>query len=99
MQPSQQQQLQSHQKQQNKRVINQYAEPIRTTGSIVNQRASLPTSMHLQANETIPNIPEPDYSLSESDDDDENSVLVAHNTKMNEHIAVPVETSGNSNTR
>lgn len=49
---------------------------------------------------TMPQIPDPDYSLSESDDDDENSVLLAHNTKMNEHIpVVPVETSGNSNNR
>lgn len=47
----------------------------------------------------MPQIPDPDYSLSESDGEDENSVLVAHNTKMNERIAVPVETSGNSNTR
>lgn len=50
---------------------------------------------------TMPQIPDPDYSLSESDDDDdENSVLLAHNTKMNEHIpVVPAETSGNSNNR
>lgn len=47
----------------------------------------------------VPQIPDPDYSLSESDGEDENSVLLAHNTKMNEHIAVPAETSGNSNTR
>lgn len=49
----------------------------------------------------MPQIPDPDYSLSESDDDDdENSVLLAHNTKMNEHIpVVPAETSGNSNNR
>lgn len=47
----------------------------------------------------MPQIPDPDYSLSESDGEDENSVLVAHNTKMNERIAVPVETSGNSNAR
>ncbi|XP_037895981.1 uncharacterized protein LOC119641410 isoform X3 [Glossina fuscipes] len=45
-----------------------------------------------------PPIPEPDYSLSESDGEDENSILVARNTKLNEKIAlidVP-ETSGNS---
>lgn len=50
---------------------------------------------------SMPQIPDPDYSLSESDDDDdENSVLLAHNTKMNEHIpVVPAETSGNSNNR
>ncbi|XP_034653289.1 SH3 and multiple ankyrin repeat domains protein 1 isoform X10 [Drosophila subobscura] len=45
-----------------------------------------------------PPIPEPDYSCSESDGEDENSILVARNTKLNEKIAlfdVP-ETSGNS---
>ncbi|XP_067626978.1 protein shank isoform X2 [Eurosta solidaginis] len=45
-----------------------------------------------------PPIPEPDYSFSESDGEDENSILVARNTKLNEkiaHIEVP-ETSGNS---
>ena len=48
-----------------------------------------------------PPIPEPDYSLSESDGEDENSILVARNTKLNEKIAlidVP-ETSGNSQAR
>ncbi|XP_065719610.2 protein shank isoform X7 [Drosophila suzukii] len=47
---------------------------------------------------TAPPIPEPDYSCSESDGEDENSILVARNTKLNEKIAlfdVP-ETSGNS---
>ncbi|XP_054741154.1 SH3 and multiple ankyrin repeat domains protein 1 isoform X7 [Anastrepha obliqua] len=45
-----------------------------------------------------PPIPEPDYSFSESDGEDENSILVARNTKLNEKIGlieVP-ETSGNS---
>lgn len=49
-----------------------------------------------------PPIPEPDYSLSESDGENESSILLAHNTKMNEHIsllAMPSESSGNSNTR
>ncbi|XP_017471741.1 PREDICTED: uncharacterized protein LOC108362982 isoform X9 [Rhagoletis zephyria] len=47
---------------------------------------------------SAPPIPEPDYSFSESDGEDENSILVARNTKLNEKIAlieVP-ETSGNS---
>ncbi|XP_039147833.1 uncharacterized protein LOC6734397 isoform X7 [Drosophila simulans] len=47
---------------------------------------------------SAPPIPEPDYSCSESDGEDENSILVARNTKLNEKIAlfdVP-ETSGNS---
>lgn len=48
-----------------------------------------------------PPIPDPDYSLSESDGEDEKSLILAHNTKMNEHItlAMPAESSGNSNTR
>lgn len=49
-----------------------------------------------------PPIPEPDYSLSESDGENESSILLAHNTKMNEHISLlsmPSESSGNSNTR
>lgn len=78
------------------RPANQYAQPIRagTLPHPLHHRASLPQL-------TIPDIPEPDYSESdgESDGEDENSVLVAHNTKMNERIAVPIETSGNSNTR
>lgn len=76
------------------RPANQYAQPIRagTLPHPAHQRASLPQLI-------MPQIPDPDYSLSESDDDDENSVLVAHNTKMNERIAVPAETSGNSNAR
>lgn len=76
------------------RPANQYAQPIRagTLPHPLHHRASLPQL-------TMPQIPDPDYSLSESDGEDENSVLVAHNTKMNERIAVPIETSGNSNTR
>lgn len=49
-----------------------------------------------------PPIPEPDYSLSESDGENESSILLAHNTKMNEHISAlppPSESSGNSQTR
>lgn len=47
-----------------------------------------------------PPIPDPDYSLSESDGETENSILLAHNTKMNEHISMPpAENSGNSHMR
>lgn len=76
------------------KTSNQYAQPIRagTLPHPMHQRASLPQL-------SMPQIPDPDYSLSESDDEDENSILLAHNTKMNEHIAVPIETSGNSNAR
>lgn len=78
------------------RPINQYAQPIRagTLPHPTNNRTPLS-----QMTVPVPQIPDPDYSLSESDGEDENSVLLAHNTKMNEHIAVPAETSGNSNTR
>lgn len=58
--------------------------------------------MSAAATGPAPPIPEPDYSLSESDGDDENSIIVARNTKLNEKIDlidVPAETSGNSNTR
>lgn len=67
---------------------NQYAEPIPR----INE-------MKQNTDNNMPNIPDPDYSLSESDGEDENSVLLANNTKMNENIPVPVETSGNSNAR
>lgn len=45
-----------------------------------------------------PPIPDPDYSLSESDGETENSILLAHNTKMNAQIGGPPsnENSGNN---
>lgn len=46
-----------------------------------NRCHTMPTKL-LQA----PPIPDPDYSLSESDGETENSILVAHNTKMNAQI-------------
>lgn len=73
--------------------MNQYAEPIRSRANDGQPNAQG------AVDSTIPNIPDPDYSLSESDGEDENSVLLANNTKMNENIPVPVETSGNSNAR
>ncbi|XP_037031724.1 protein shank isoform X6 [Bradysia coprophila] len=70
---------------------NQYAQPIR--GGLQQRSNTIPAKL------SAPPIPDPDYSLSESEGEDENSVLVAHNTKMNEHIALmPSESSGNSNT-
>lgn len=47
-----------------------------------------------------PPIPDPDYSLSEdeSDGDDENSILVARNTKLNEKIAL-IDVPDNANAR
>ncbi|EDW77153.2 uncharacterized protein Dwil_GK22217 [Drosophila willistoni] len=56
------------------------------------------SSVAVASSGSAPPIPEPDYSCSESDGEDENSILVARNTKLNEKIAlfdVP-ETSGNS---
>lgn len=71
---------------------NQYAQPIR--GGLQQRSNTIPSKL------SAPPIPDPDYSLSESEGEDENSVLLAHNTKMNEHIALmPSESSGNSNTR
>lgn len=74
----------------------QYAQPIRagTLPHPPSARPSIPQFGTLPA--AAPQIPDPDYSLSESDGEDENSVLLAHNTKMNENISVPIETSGNS---
>lgn len=51
--------------------------PTSNTNAVVN----LPTN-------SAPPIPEPDYSLSESDGEDENSILVARNTKLNEKISI-----------
>lgn len=55
---------------------------------------------------TSPPIPDPDYSLSESDgeDNEENSIMLARNTKYNaknlsEIPPQPIENSGTSNTR
>lgn len=75
---------------------NQYAQPIR--GGLQQQQQQ--RSSTIPSKLSAPPIPDPDYSLSESEGEDENSVLLAHNTKMNEHIALmPSESSGNSNTR
>lgn len=79
--------------------INQYALPVRSPGAqqVQSLRAnSMPPLKGMAA----PPIPDPDYSLSESDGEDEKSLILAHNTKMNEHITLPpLESSGNSNTR
>lgn len=60
--------------QQQQKPSNQYAQPIRagTLPHPIHHRASLPQI-------SMPQIPDPDYSLSESDGEDENSVLAAHN--------------------
>lgn len=77
------------------RQTNQYAQPIRSgilTNSHNNEKPASPMP--------APQIPDPDYSLSESDSEDESSMILARNTKMNEQIGLlPVETSGNSSTR
>lgn len=43
-----------------------------------------------------PPIPDPDYSLSESDGETENSILLAHNTKMNAQIGGPASVENRS---
>lgn len=85
----------------------QYAQPGRQVATnqqpmLLQHRHSASAVMSAAATGPAPPIPEPDYSLSESDGDDENSIIVARNTKLNEKIDlidVPAETSGNSNTR
>lgn len=76
----------------------QYAQPLRA-GTLPHPQTARPSLPQFGTLQAAPQIPDPDYSLSESDGEDENSVLLAHNTKMNEHITVPAETSGNSNAR
>lgn len=67
-----------------------------TTGNSWTASSNTMPAKLLQA----PPIPDPDYSLSESDGETENSILLAHNTKMNEHIGMPpAENSGNSHIR
>lgn len=89
------------QSQQNVINPNQYALPIRNqTGNGVDMTASQTNTLN------APPIPDPDYSLSESDDE-ENSVMLAKNIKNNaaveingqNNLGLIAETSGNSNTR
>lgn len=89
------------QSQQNVINPNQYALPIRNqTGNGVDMTASQTSTLN------APPIPDPDYSLSESDDE-ENSVMLAKNIKNiaavdingQNNLGLIAETSGNSNTR
>lgn len=93
----------AQQSQQNIINPNQYALPIR------NQTGNGGGTGDLTASQTntlnAPPIPDPDYSLSESDDE-ENSVMLAKNIKNNtieingqNNLGLIAETSGNSNTR
>ncbi|XP_012160806.1 homeobox protein 5 isoform X3 [Ceratitis capitata] len=93
--------------------ISQYAQPTTSHSSLQQPQLQQQTSYDeaqqngIEVNNTnnnhvgtgpAPPIPEPDYSFSESDGEDENSILVARNTKLNEKITlteVP-ETSANS---
>lgn len=80
------------------RQPNQYAQPIRS-GILMNSQVN-ETSSSSSSSSAVPQIPDPDYSLSESEGEDESSMILARNTKMNEHISLlPAETSGNSSTR
>lgn len=90
------------QSQQNVINPNQYALPIRNqtgNGGLIDMTASQTNTLN------APPIPDPDYSLSESDDE-ENSVMLAKNIKNNavelngqNNLGLIAETSGNSNTR
>lgn len=91
------------QSQQNVINPNQYALPIRNNQTGNGGNVDVTTSQTNTLN--APPIPDPDYSLSESDDE-ENSVMLAKNIKNNavetngqNNLGLIAETSGNSNTR
>lgn len=80
---------------------NQYAQPCRSLSNAT-QKPQAP----IQTTTTIPAppIPDPDYSLSESDGEEDNSVLQGRivtktNGTAKEPPPPPAESSGNSNTR
>lgn len=88
-------------------VSSPYAQPGWPGGGQQQQQQQPVSVIHRNGSNTMPSkllqappIPDPDYSLSESDGETENSILLAHNTKMNEHISMPpAENSGNSHMR
>uniref|UniRef100_A0A182KB42 PDZ domain-containing protein n=1 Tax=Anopheles christyi TaxID=43041 RepID=A0A182KB42_9DIPT len=88
----------------NSTSLHQYAQPGRP-GSDSQQQVAQPQALYKSPPNSAPPLPEPDYSLSESDPDEDNSVrLVRTHTKMNEDLrttqnpGMAAETSGNSNT-
>lgn len=83
---------------------NQYAQPGRP-GADTQQQIAQPQALYKSPPNSAPPLPEPDYSLSESDPDEDNSVrLVRTHIKTNgdlktQNPGMAAETSGNSNTR
>uniref|UniRef100_A0A182PEV4 SH3 and multiple ankyrin repeat domains protein n=1 Tax=Anopheles epiroticus TaxID=199890 RepID=A0A182PEV4_9DIPT len=83
---------------------NQYAQPGRP-GTDTQQQVAQPQALYKSPPNSAPPLPEPDYSLSESDPDEDNSVrLVRSHIKTNGDVkttqnpGMAAETSGNSNT-
>ncbi|XP_049290577.1 platelet binding protein GspB isoform X2 [Anopheles funestus] len=83
---------------------NQYAQPGRP-GAETQQQVAQPQALYKSPPNNAPPLPEPDYSLSESDPDEDNSVrLVRTHMKTNgdlkatQNPGMAAETSGNSNT-
>ncbi|XP_053661223.1 uncharacterized protein LOC128710205 [Anopheles marshallii] len=83
---------------------NQYAQPGRP-GAETQQQVAQPQALYKSPPNNAPPLPEPDYSLSESDPDEDNSVrLVRTHMKTNGDLkathnpGMAAETSGNSNT-
>uniref|UniRef100_A0A1B0DRH9 Uncharacterized protein n=1 Tax=Phlebotomus papatasi TaxID=29031 RepID=A0A1B0DRH9_PHLPP len=80
---------------------NPYAQPCRSLSNASQRpQAPVPAATTIPA----PPIPDPDYSLSESDGEEDNSVLQARITPKTNGTtkvepAAPAESSGNSNTR
>ncbi|XP_050079533.1 uncharacterized protein LOC126567348 [Anopheles maculipalpis] len=84
---------------------NQYAQPGRPGSAETQQQVAQPQALYKSPPNNAPPLPEPDYSLSESDPDEDNSVrLVRTHMKANgdlkttQNPGMAAETSGNSNT-
>uniref|UniRef100_A0A182YLY8 SH3 and multiple ankyrin repeat domains protein 3 n=1 Tax=Anopheles stephensi TaxID=30069 RepID=A0A182YLY8_ANOST len=84
---------------------NQYAQPGRPGSTDTQQQVAQPQALYKSPPNNAPPLPEPDYSLSESDPDEDNSVrLVRTHLKANgdlkaaQNPGMAAETSGNSNT-
>ncbi|XP_053671754.1 uncharacterized protein LOC128721969 [Anopheles nili] len=83
---------------------NQYAQPGRPGLGVQNQTAQ-PQAHYKSVQNNAPPLPEPDYSLSESDPDEDNSVRLVRTLKkangeqeVSQSAGMAAETSGNSNT-
>uniref|UniRef100_A0A182NDJ1 SH3 and multiple ankyrin repeat domains protein n=1 Tax=Anopheles dirus TaxID=7168 RepID=A0A182NDJ1_9DIPT len=83
---------------------NQYAQPGRP-GADTQQQVAQPQALYKSPPNSAPPLPEPDYSLSESDPDEDNSVRMVRTLKKTngelkttQNPGMAAETSGNSNT-